>query len=61
MPRLPTARLPLYLTDYQREMLIQNGTYKADGTVDMETAHKNGWDRMWEERLGRPTPAPSPE
>jgi hypothetical protein len=50
MPRRPTAKMPLYLTDYQKEMLIQNGTYKADGTVNMETARKNGWDRIWVEK-----------
>jgi hypothetical protein len=60
MPRQPTSKLPLYLTDYQKQSLIQNGTYKADGTVNMETAQRNGWDRIWGERE-RPEPAPSPE
>jgi hypothetical protein len=60
MPRHPTSKIPLYLTDKQREMLIQNGTYKADGTVNMETAHKNGWDRLWEEK-GVPAATPAPE
>jgi hypothetical protein len=60
MPRFPTSKMPAYLTDDQKQMLIQNGTYKADGTVNMETAHRNGWDRIWAERE-RPTPAPSPE
>jgi hypothetical protein len=31
-------------------MLISNGTYNADGTVNVETARRLGWDRMWEER-----------
>ena len=50
MPRRPETKIPLYLTDRQKEMLIQNGTYKADGTVNMETARKNGWDRIWVEK-----------
>ena len=60
MPRRPTEKLPLHLTDHQKEMLIQNGTYKADGTVNMETAEKNGWDRIWAERE-RPENGPAPE
>jgi hypothetical protein len=35
--------------------LIQNGTYNADGTVNMETARRLGWDKVWEER-SRPAP-----
>lgn len=60
MPRGATSRIPAYLTEGQRRSLIRNGTYREDGTVNMETAHRNGWDRIWAERE-RPTPAPSPE
>jgi hypothetical protein len=60
MPRFPTSKLPNYLTDYQKEMLIQNGTYKADGTVNMETARKAGWDRIWAEK-GTPAATPASE
>ncbi|HEX9147968.1 MAG TPA: hypothetical protein VF958_02285 [Thermoanaerobaculia bacterium] len=60
VPRSATSRIPEYLSEGQKQLLIQNGTYRADGTVNMETAHRNGWDRIWAERE-RPQPAPSPE
>jgi hypothetical protein len=60
IPRGATARIPAYLSEGQKQSLIRNGTYREDGTVNMETAHRNGWDRIWAERE-RPQPAPSPE
>lgn len=59
MPRTPDATLPAYLSAEQKRRLIQNGTYRGDGTVNMETARRLGWDRVWEERT-RPAPAPTP-
>jgi hypothetical protein len=50
VPRSPDAKMPLYLTQQQKMMLISNGTYKADGTVNLETARRLGWDRIWEAR-----------
>jgi hypothetical protein len=43
------ARLPKLVPEFQRR-LIANGTYNADGTVNMETARRLGWDRLWAER-----------
>jgi hypothetical protein len=60
MPRSADATMPLSLTEGQRELLIQNGTYHPDGTVNMETAHRLGWDRVWAERE-RPAPQPAPQ
>jgi hypothetical protein len=60
VPRSPGERMPAYLTEGQKKLLIQNGTYKPDGTVNMDTAHRLGWDRIWAER-GRAAPAPAPE
>jgi hypothetical protein len=60
MPRRATSKIPEYLTEGQKQLLIRNGTYRPDGTVNMETAQRNGWDRIWAERE-RPQPAPSPE
>jgi hypothetical protein len=60
MPRNATSKIPVYLTEGQKQLLIQNGTYRPDGTVNMETAQRNGWDRIWAERE-RPEPAPTPE
>jgi hypothetical protein len=50
MPESASAKVPLYLTDGQKEMLISNGTYRPDGTVNMETARRLGWDKEWEKR-----------
>ena len=58
MPRSADAKMPLALTEGQKRALIQNGTYREDGTVNMETARRNGWDRIWAERE---RPAPMPE
>jgi hypothetical protein len=54
------ATMPQYLSEGQKRLLIQNGTYKPDGTVNMETARRLGWDEQWEKR-GRPAAEPTPE
>jgi hypothetical protein len=50
MPESSDAPMPLYLTEGQKQMLISNGTYRPDGTVNMETARGLGWDKQWEKR-----------
>jgi hypothetical protein len=59
MPERSDSKMPAYLTDGQKELLVQNGTYRDDGTVNIETAQRLGWDRIWAERE-RPVPAPTP-
>ena len=59
MPRSAEATMPLALTEEQKRLLIQNGTYREDGTVNVETARRLGWDRVWEERA-RPAPVATP-
>lgn len=59
LPTKANATMPEYLSEGQKRLLIQNGTYKPDGTVNMETAHRLGWERVWER--DRPTPTPQPE
>jgi hypothetical protein len=49
-PHSADARIPAYLTEGQKAMLISNGTYREDGTVNMETAERMGWTRVWAER-----------
>ena len=49
VPQLPTDRIPSYLTEEAKQRLISNGTYNADGTVNMETAKRLGWTKMWAE------------
>ena len=47
-----------HLPDSFRQLMIQNGTLNADGTVNMETAKRLGWDKEWDERA-RPAPQPA--
>jgi hypothetical protein len=50
VPESPEATLPAYLSEEERGRLIANGTYNADGTVNMDTAERLGWTKMWAER-----------
>jgi len=50
MPRSADARIPAYLTEGQEALLSSNGTYNADGTVNMETAERLGWAKAWKDR-----------
>ena len=34
----------------ERRRLIANGTYNADGSVNLETAERVGWTKIWKER-----------
>lgn len=49
VPASADEKMPAYV-EGQRRLLIQNGTYRPDGTVNMETAQRLGWDKIWEER-----------
>jgi len=55
-PLSADATLPDHLAPLQKQWLIQNGTYTAEGKVNMETAQRMGWDRIWYER-DHPEPA----
>jgi hypothetical protein len=44
------------LPESYRLRMIQNGTLNTDGTVNMETARRLGWDRLWERRASSPEP-----
>jgi hypothetical protein len=50
MPASPSDRIPSYLTEEAKQRLISNGTYKPDGTVNMDTAERLGWTKMWAEQ-----------
>jgi len=58
MPRFANAKIPGWLSPAQKRLLIQNGTYREDGTVNAETAQRLGWDKVWEQR-SRPAPQAS--
>jgi len=47
MPESPDQRLPGYFSEEQKRRLIANGTYNADGTVNMATAERVGWTKIW--------------
>ncbi|MCE7959080.1 MAG: hypothetical protein DYH06_14250 [Acidobacteria bacterium ACB2] len=49
-PASPEDRIPLSLTADERQRLVDNGTYNPDGTVNLETAERMGWARLWRER-----------
>jgi hypothetical protein len=50
---MPNSAIAAPLASYKPEIqrrLIANGTYNADGTVNMETAERVGWAKAWRER-----------
>jgi len=49
-PSSPDAKMPTSLSAVQKQRLIANGIYNADGTVNMLTARRLGWDREWERK-----------
>ena len=49
-PRSAEDRMPAYLNEENKRRLIANGTYNADGTVNVGTAERVGWTRIWKER-----------
>jgi hypothetical protein len=50
VPRSAEEKMPGYLSQDQKQVLIGNGTYRPDGTVNLETARRLGWDRIWAQR-----------
>ncbi len=58
VPISPEEPMMSLLPDVLKQRLISNGTYTADGKVNMETARRMGWDKIWEQR-SRPTPQPT--
>ena len=50
MPASPDAKMPTSFSEVQKQRLIANGIYNPDGTVNMLTARKLGWDREWERK-----------
>ena len=50
MPAGQTDRIPAGLSAELKHRLVANGTYNADGSVNMETAEKMGWKKIWQEK-----------
>jgi hypothetical protein len=53
MPRSAAETMPLYLTEEAKRRLVANGSYNSDGTVNMLTAERVGWTRIWKEKEER--------
>jgi hypothetical protein len=54
VPESADARIPAGLSEEAKRRLIANGTYNEDGTVNLDTASRMGWTKLWAQR-GRPT------
>jgi len=50
MPRSAEDRMPEGLSEEAKQRLIANGSYNPDGTVNMDTAQRVGWTKIWEEQ-----------
>jgi hypothetical protein len=50
VPTSAVDRLPAWLSEEERGRLIRNGTYNADGTVNLATAERLGWTKVWANR-----------
>jgi hypothetical protein len=48
-PVSPDQKMPTYLSEEAKSRLISNGTYNPDGTVNMNTAERMGWAKVWRE------------
>jgi hypothetical protein len=49
-PRSPDDQMPASLSPDEKARLIANGTYNADGSVNMGTAERHGWAQQWRDR-----------
>ena len=47
VPISPDQKMPTWLTPEAKSRLIANGTYNPDGTVNMQTAERVGWAKVW--------------
>ena len=47
VPERPDQAMPLWLSEEAKTRLIRNGTYNADGSVNLDTAKRLGWDKAW--------------
>jgi hypothetical protein len=47
VPRSASAKIPGWLPSEVRARLVANGTYREDGSVNLQTAERLGWLRLW--------------
>ena len=53
-PRSADYRMPEALSSEAKRKLIANGTYHADGTVNLDTAKRLGWSEKWKGSAAAP-------
>jgi hypothetical protein len=53
VPRSPDFSMLDAVSPLERQRLIDNGTYNADGTVNMATAERVGWAAAWRDAAQR--------
>jgi hypothetical protein len=46
-PESAESTMPRWLSEGQKRSLIANGTFREDGKVNMETAGRLGWEKIW--------------
>lgn len=54
-PPSPQSVLPGFLSDEAKRRLITNGTYNADGSVNLTTADRLGWTEVWKMKASQDT------
>ncbi len=42
--------MPTSYSAAKKQRLIDNGTYNPDGTVNLRTAERVGWAKIWQQR-----------
>jgi hypothetical protein len=50
VPRDAQDTLPDWKQESFRRILVSNGTLRDDGSINLETAQRLGWDKIWAER-----------
>ncbi len=50
VPMEAASKMPEGWTEWAKQRLIQNGTYNPDGTINMRTAERLGWTKLWAPR-----------
>ena len=53
LPQTADGKMMQGWSEWTRRRLIANGTYNPDGTINMETAERVGWTKMWADREAR--------
>ena len=59
LPAGPDAKLPEFLSENERQRLISNGAFNADGSANLDTARRLGLDKQWRAKAGKVSLAPS--